>query len=124
MGRQCFRNTPFEPSKFPGADTIRMATAAHFTLKTDPDCPADFTAFNVHLDDLSDDARRLAASLMLTRARYEVYNTGRPVILTGDFNMVETLEDRWEGKGLTVSGGGEKDQWTSLKTGFDLTDLG
>ena len=81
-----FRNTPFEPSKFPGADTIRMATAAHFTLKTDPDCPVDFTAFNVHLDDLSDDARRLAASLMLTRARYEVYNTGRPVILTGDFN--------------------------------------
>ncbi|RDX39955.1 hypothetical protein OH76DRAFT_1413263 [Lentinus brumalis] len=79
-------NTPFEPSKFPGAGSFRICTATSLVLKSDPAAPIHFTYLNTHLDDQSDDQRRLAASMMLVRARYEAYKTGGPVIITGDFN--------------------------------------
>lgn len=41
---------------------------------------------NTHLDDQSDAERRLAASMLLTRARFEAVTTGNPVLITGDFN--------------------------------------
>ena len=87
-----FRNTPFEPSKFPGAGSFRICTATHLVHKAG-DRPIAFTYLNAHLDDQSDDERRLAASLMLYRARYEVYKTGGPVIVTGDFNSEATGTD-------------------------------
>ncbi|KAI0708515.1 Endonuclease/exonuclease/phosphatase [Earliella scabrosa] len=86
-------NTPFEPSRFPGAGSFRVCTATSLTLKSNPDAPVRFTYLNTHLDDQSDDQRRLAASLMLARARYEAYKTGGPVIVTGDFNSPATGRD-------------------------------
>ncbi|THU87178.1 hypothetical protein K435DRAFT_804546 [Dendrothele bispora CBS 962.96] len=80
-------NTPFEPSKFPGAGSFRICTVAQFTLTDTPSGePKNFTILNTHLDDQSDDERRLAASLLLTRARFEAVTTGDPVLITGDFN--------------------------------------
>lgn len=48
---------------------------------------------NTHLDDQSDAQRRLSASLLLVRARYEAYTTGGPVFITGDFNSAATGYD-------------------------------
>lgn len=45
------------------------------------------------------------------------------VIISGDFTMVESLDDRWEGKGLVIKGG-EMDQWECLKSKLDFTDVG
>jgi hypothetical protein len=45
-----------------------------------------FTLFNTHLDHYSDKSRRVAASLLLTRARFEAVNTAAPVFILGDFN--------------------------------------
>ncbi|TBU30372.1 Endonuclease/exonuclease/phosphatase [Dichomitus squalens] len=86
-------NTPFEPSKYPNAGSFRICTATHLLLKTGPSGPVRFTYLNTHLDDQSDDERRLAASLMLVRARYEAYTTNGPVIITGDFNSPSTGTD-------------------------------
>jgi len=83
-------NTPFEPSKFPGAGSVRICTAAHFKVIS---TGKKFTLLNTHLDDQSDDQRRLAASLLLTRARFEAVNTDAPVIITGDFNSPATGTD-------------------------------
>ncbi|KAH9925033.1 Endonuclease/exonuclease/phosphatase [Epithele typhae] len=85
-------NTPFDVSKFPGAGSFRICTATHLTLQTG-NKPVKFTYLNTHLDDQSDAERRLAASLMLTRARYEAATTGGPVIVTGDFNSPSTGTD-------------------------------
>lgn len=46
-----------------------------------------------------------------------------PVILSGDFNMVEDISDRWDGKGNVINGE-EKIQWEHCKTELDLTDVG
>jgi endonuclease/exonuclease/phosphatase family metal-dependent hydrolase len=43
---------------------------------------------NTHLDEQSDAQRRLGASLILTRAKFEAVNTGGVVIITGDFNRL------------------------------------
>ncbi|KAI1792743.1 Endonuclease/exonuclease/phosphatase [Ganoderma leucocontextum] len=86
-------DTPFEPSQYPGADTKRICTATHLILKTDHGRPVPFTYLNTHLDDRSDAQRRLSASLILVRARYEAYKTGGPVIVTGDFNSQATGSD-------------------------------
>lgn len=76
-------NTPFEPSKFPGAGSVRICTAAHFQVTgTDK----KFTLLNTHLDDQSDAQRRLAGSMLLTRARFEAVTTNAPVFVQGDFN--------------------------------------
>ncbi|KAI5116281.1 hypothetical protein M0805_009932 [Coniferiporia weirii] len=59
-------NAPFVPgSKYPGAGIALL---------------------NTHLDDQSDAQRRLGASLILARARYEAANQDGPVLVTGDFN--------------------------------------
>ncbi|KIY63699.1 hypothetical protein CYLTODRAFT_359514 [Cylindrobasidium torrendii FP15055 ss-10] len=77
-------NTPDEPTKFPGAGSIRLATYAKFTQGT-----SEFVVMNTHLDDQSDGQRRLGASMMLARAKYEAYNGGAgngKVFLMGDYN--------------------------------------
>lgn len=79
-------NTPFEPSKYPGAGSFRSCTVARFRSAQG----GVFTLMNTHLDDQSDDQRKLGASLILHRAKYEAIKTGRPVFVTGDFNSVAT----------------------------------
>jgi len=79
--------SPFEPSKYPGAGCYRNCTAAHFLHSSSL---KPFTYFNTHLDDRSDDQRKLAASLLLIRGRYEAVNTKGPVLVTGDFNSSPT----------------------------------
>ncbi|KAF8886178.1 DNase I-like protein [Infundibulicybe gibba] len=71
-------NTPFEPSKFPGAGSVRICTAAHFETTA---TRKRFTLLNTHLDDQSDDQRRLGCT------------TNAPVIMTGDFNSASIGED-------------------------------
>ncbi|KAL1718203.1 Endonuclease/exonuclease/phosphatase [Schizophyllum commune] len=82
-------NTPFEPSKYEGAGSYRICTVAHFQPSSGP----TLTVFNTHMDDQSDDQRRLAASLVLYRARYEAVNAGGPVLVMGDFNSPPTGGD-------------------------------
>ncbi|KAI0649733.1 Endonuclease/exonuclease/phosphatase [Trametes meyenii] len=86
-------NTPDVPSRFPGAGSVRIATATHLILKSAPGGPVHFTYLNTHLDDQSDDQRRLGASMLLTRARYEAFKTKGPVVITGDFNSPATGTD-------------------------------
>ncbi|KAL0066334.1 hypothetical protein AAF712_006592 [Marasmius tenuissimus] len=87
-------NTPFEPSKFPGAGSIRICTAARFNVNNPaPGTPKSFSYLNTHLDDQSDDQRKLGASLLLTRAKYEAVKNGGPVFITGDFNSPSTGSD-------------------------------
>ncbi|RDB30235.1 hypothetical protein Hypma_007157 [Hypsizygus marmoreus] len=83
------RNTPFEPSKFPGAGSFRVCTVAHFSLASGG-TQRNFTLLNTHLDDQSDAQRRLGASLLITRARFEAVRTNSPVLITGDFNSPST----------------------------------
>ncbi|THH12233.1 hypothetical protein EW145_g106 [Phellinidium pouzarii] len=97
-------HTPFVPgSKFPGAGSVRICTVAHLRLKGTGHSQSaldiagsstEITILNTHLDDQSDDARRLGASLVLARAEHEAAQAlglklklrSRPVIVTGDFN--------------------------------------
>ncbi|KIK04815.1 hypothetical protein K443DRAFT_120801 [Laccaria amethystina LaAM-08-1] len=83
--------TPFEPSRYPGAGCHRLCTVARFRLVSKPS--QTFTLFNAHLDHYSDKSRRVAASLLLTRARFEVVNTVAPVFIVGDFNSASTGSD-------------------------------
>jgi len=85
-------NNPFEPSKFPGAGSIRLCTVARFSFNEN-NKSGNFTILNTHLDDRSDEQRRLAASLLLTRARFEAVKTNSPVFVTGDFNSPSTGPD-------------------------------
>ncbi|KAK0437216.1 Endonuclease/exonuclease/phosphatase [Armillaria borealis] len=80
--------TPFEPSKYPGAGSFRLCTAAHFSLTTG--AKTKFTVLNTHLDDQSDMQRQVGASLILTRARYEAVQSRSPVFVSGDFNSPST----------------------------------
>ena len=83
-----FRNTPFVPSIFPGAGTYRICTAAHlaYTPLGSTDEPIKFTVLNTHFDHQSDDQRKLGASLMLARAKFEAAKTGEVVVIMGDLN--------------------------------------
>ncbi|KAG8738050.1 hypothetical protein FRC10_007330 [Ceratobasidium sp. 414] len=74
-------DTPFDVSKYPGAGSYRICTVAHLSMGG-----KDLTVLNTHFDDRSDAQRRLAASLILYRARYEAATTGAPVFVNGDFN--------------------------------------
>src|ERR1700723_2185389 len=85
-----FRSTPFEPSKYPDAGYYRICTVAHF-LHSPSMRP--FTYLNTHLDNQSDNQRKLAASLLLVRGRYEAVHTNGPVLVTGDFNSPQTGHD-------------------------------
>jgi len=76
---------PFVPgTKFPGASSVRVATAAHFKLNSWLSNKR-FTLVNTHLDDQSDPARAFAASMLLQRARSEAANSST-VFIMGDFN--------------------------------------
>ncbi|EIN14553.1 mannose-6-phosphatase [Punctularia strigosozonata HHB-11173 SS5] len=87
-------NEPFDAgSKFPGAGSVRICTASRFTLNTGPSAPVNFSYLNTHLDDKSDDQRKLAASMILIRARFEAATHNNPVFVTGDFNSHETGSD-------------------------------
>ncbi|KAF8963085.1 Endonuclease/exonuclease/phosphatase [Flammula alnicola] len=79
-------NTPFEPSRFPHAGSIRVCTVAHFVTMNPKSHPREFTVLNTHLDDQSDDQRRLGASLLLTRAHFAAVKTNSPVFTFGDLN--------------------------------------
>lgn len=85
------RNTPFDVSRFPGAGSLRICTAARFTHKA---TGTQFSYLNTHLDDQSDAQRRLGASLILQRAHFEAFHSNNgPVIVTGDFNSPSTGTD-------------------------------
>ena len=84
-------NSPFDAgSKFPGAGSVRIATATHFILK---ETNTPFMYMNTHLDDQSDAQRMLGASLILWRAHFEAAkNNGHSIVLvTGDFNRLGPL---------------------------------
>ncbi|KAK0429586.1 Endonuclease/exonuclease/phosphatase [Armillaria borealis] len=85
-----FTDTPFKPSKYPGASTFRLCTAASFSLTMG--AKTKFTVLNTHLDNRSDKQRRLGASLLLARARYEAVHSHSPVFVIGDFNSLSTGE--------------------------------
>lgn len=78
------RHDPFEPSKYPGTYLCRICTVGRFAFTSQPDLT--FTLLNTHMDHASDPARRLGASLLLWRARYEAVQTKSPVFVTGDLN--------------------------------------
>jgi len=82
-------NTPFEPSKYPGAGSYRLCTIGYFNLNK----ATKLTVFNCHLDNASDEQRQIGASLILWRARYEAIKTGSPVIVMGDFNSTADGKD-------------------------------
>jgi endonuclease/exonuclease/phosphatase family metal-dependent hydrolase len=71
-------NTPFVPSKFPGAGSFRVCTVAHLQPRNDG---TKFTVLNTHMDERSEPQRKLAASLILARARYEAVTTDAPVFV-------------------------------------------
>ncbi|TFK66224.1 hypothetical protein BDN72DRAFT_860062 [Pluteus cervinus] len=75
--------TPMKPSKHQDAGLFRICTAAKFEVVSTSKL---FTVLNTHLDHQSDAQRRLGASLILTRARYEAFTTQSPVFVMGDFN--------------------------------------
>nr|GAT52786.1 predicted protein [Mycena chlorophos] len=77
--------TPFVPSYYPGAGSIRICTTLHLEHRTHPS-RARFTVLNTHLDERSDAQRMLAGSMLLYRAKYEAYMSGGPVFVLGDFN--------------------------------------
>ncbi|KAG8715930.1 hypothetical protein FRC08_010014 [Ceratobasidium sp. 394] len=74
-------NTPFEVSRYPDAGSYRICTVARLCIGG-----KNLTVLNTHFDDQSDAQRRLAASLVLYRARYEAATTSAPVFVNGDFN--------------------------------------
>lgn len=57
------------------------------------------------------------------RTSQELGKVKGPIIISEDFNMVESLDDRWECKGLVIKGG-EMDQWECLQSKLDFTDVG
>ncbi|KAJ7093383.1 Endonuclease/exonuclease/phosphatase [Mycena belliarum] len=76
-------NTPFTPSRYPGAGSHRVCTVLHLQRRNGGQ---KFTVLNTHLDDQSEAQRRHAASMLLARARYEASATDGPVLVMGDFN--------------------------------------
>jgi hypothetical protein len=79
-------NTPFDVSKYPGAGSYRICTVARLSIGG-----SSFTLLNTHFDDQSDAQRRLAASLILHRAKYEAAVTQAPVFVNGDFNRYAVM---------------------------------
>lgn len=78
-------HTPFVPSKYPGAGSVRSATVVRFIGEL------EFSVINCHLDEQSESQRRLAVSLLLYRASYEFdyySSNNKPglIFLLGDFN--------------------------------------
>jgi endonuclease/exonuclease/phosphatase family metal-dependent hydrolase len=78
-------NTPFTPSKYRGAGSIRVCTTVRFKLYPGTTEERLVPVINIHLDDQSDAQRQLGASMLRMRARFEAAKYG-PVVLAGDFN--------------------------------------
>ncbi|KAK9459061.1 uncharacterized protein V1516DRAFT_629267 [Lipomyces oligophaga] len=76
-------NTPATVSKYSGAGSYRIATVVKLSLISTGD---DFTVISTHLDDASNDARKVGASLIRYRAAYEASLKGEPVFLLGCLN--------------------------------------
>ncbi|KAJ7175183.1 Endonuclease/exonuclease/phosphatase [Mycena crocata] len=83
-------NTPFIPSRFPGAGSHRVCTTVRLQRRAGGQ---KFTVLNTHMDDRSEAQRQHAASMLLARARYEAAVTGEPVFVLGDFNSPPTGRD-------------------------------
>ncbi|KAG9087449.1 hypothetical protein FS749_002906 [Ceratobasidium sp. UAMH 11750] len=81
-------DTPFEFSQYPGAGSVRICTAARLSVGG-----KNLTVLHTHLDHLSDAQRRLGASLILHRARYEAATTGATVFIKGDMNSPTEGQD-------------------------------
>lgn len=64
----------------------RVCTGAVFSYTGDPGKEYLFRLYNIHLDHLGGEARRLGLELILKRADREPEFPGIPVILAGDFN--------------------------------------
>ncbi|KAJ6483840.1 Endonuclease/exonuclease/phosphatase [Mycena vitilis] len=80
--------TPFTPSRFPGAGSHRVCTTLRLQCRHSGQ---EFVVLNTHMDDRSEAQRRHAASMILARARYEAVTTGAPVFVMGDFNRFVSL---------------------------------
>lgn len=86
-----YSHSPFESgSRFPHAGSVRICTCARFKL-LDEDRGTEFVILNTHLDNSSDHQRRLGASLLLYRAKYEALRPECPVFVMGDFNRYEGI---------------------------------
>ncbi|KAF9020819.1 hypothetical protein BDZ89DRAFT_1138385 [Hymenopellis radicata] len=79
--------TPLEPSRFPGAGSVRLATYARFHANGGK---KNVTLLNTHFDDQSNEQRELGASMLLLRARYEAVHSQGAVFVSGDFNSPPT----------------------------------
>lgn len=87
--------TPFEPSRFPGAGSTRSATRALFRCRVGNGSGGGIiTAICTHWDEQSDAQRQLAASLLVQRGAHEAARTrNRPVFILGDFNSPSSGPD-------------------------------
>ncbi|KAJ7741030.1 Endonuclease/exonuclease/phosphatase [Mycena metata] len=83
-------HTPFTPSRFPGAGSVRICTTVRLQRRQTGD---EFVVLNTHMDERSEAQRRHAASMILARARYEAVTTACPVFVLGDFNSPPTGSD-------------------------------
>ncbi|MCO5550189.1 hypothetical protein L7F22_003671 [Adiantum nelumboides] len=65
-----------------------------------------------------------ASNSMFERAASwsELLSLSQPCIFTGDFNMVENIDDRWNRKGQSL-GGKEKESFTALVDKHHLVDI-
>ncbi|KAG7833055.1 hypothetical protein KL943_004503 [Ogataea angusta] len=121
-------NTPFEPSKYPGAGSYRSCTVGYFRTKKGG---TKFVVINAHLDDQSDDQRRLGAALIKYRAAYEQETKNAPVFLVGDFNSQVSGETNGAYEITTGKLEFSADELNStfvskyshLDTGFEFLDL-
>jgi len=96
-------DTPSIVSRYPGASCHRICTTAHLELLSNN---RQFTLMNAHFDDHSDFQRKVAASLMRTRAKYEALGAGgdasKPVFVLGDFNSAASGSDSGAYKIITA----------------------
>lgn len=93
------RETPFKPSKYHDAGSYRLCT---FALLQHRHSGRALAVLNTHLDDRSDNQRRLGGSLLLHRARYEAQVQKHSVLMLGDFNSPQSGRD--SGAYLIVTG--------------------
>ena len=109
---------PYEPGSRYVCQSIcpRVCTGAVFEYVGEPGKEFLFRLYNVHLDHLGTEARRLGLRQILDKADHEPLFPGIPVILAGDFNAepdspeLQIMKDRadfrnvTEGIGVTYHG--------------------
>ena len=96
-----YSGTPFKPSKYPNAGSYRVCSSV---ILRDKITGRVFNVLNTHLDDRSDEQRRLGAALILHRARFEAEIGQHAVLILGDFNSSQSGRD--SGAYQIVTGGG------------------